>query len=89
MVTAAITGATAVSLRVAQVIAALEAVDRARKEVQKLRKMGLVSQANAMERDCNRAEARIKSSLSKEQRRKASQRRKARTQTRGSSGRFR
>lgn len=88
MVTQAITGATALSVRISQIIAALKAVDEARKEVQKLRKLGLNTQADAMERDCNRAEAKIKSSLTKEQRRKSRQRARAKAQPRSTSGRF-
>lgn len=88
MVTQALSAALRVSGTVAAIIQALESIDRARKDIGKLRKLGLVTQANRLEAKCNAAERRIKSSLTKQLAREARQRATARRQSRSTSGRF-
>lgn len=88
MVTAALAGATRVAGIVANTINALEAIQRARKDVEKLRKAGMPAQANALERDCDRAEKRVKSAIASDVRRRAKARTRSRGQSRTSGGRF-
>jgi len=88
MVTAALAGATRVAGIVASTIGALEAIQRARKDVEKLRKAGMPVQANALERDCNRAEKRVRSAIASDVRRRAKARTRSRRQGRTSSGQF-
>lgn len=88
MVTQALSAALRVSATVGAIIQALESIDKARKDIGKLRKLGLVTQANRLEAKCNAAERRIKSSLTKQLAREAKQRRTSRSQSRGASGRF-
>ena len=88
MVQAALSGATRVAGIVASTIGALEAIQRARKDVEKLRKLGMDTEANALHRDCNRAEKKVRSAIASDVRRRAKARSRSRHQGRTAGGRF-
>ena len=88
MVTAALVGATRVASIVANTITALEAIQSARKDVEKLRKAGMPKQAAALERDCDRAERRVRKAIASDVRRRAKARTRSRGQSRTSGGKF-
>lgn len=88
MVQAAITGALRAASLVTQVLDALEEVNKARRQAQKLIDNGMVAEGRRMLRDCDRSERRIRDAVRADQRRRARARVAARSRSRDRRGRF-
>ncbi len=88
MVSQAITSAARLVERVKAAQDAIRAIQSLRKDVAVLRKSGMATAANALERECNFNEARIKRSLGRMLRGRGKARTSARNRSRTSGGRF-
>lgn len=89
MVTQAITTAIKVTSTISSILAALDAIRKARKDCDSLAKQGLAVQARKLGAELDRQEAKLKRSLSREISRRIKARSRSRRQSRSSTGRFR